>query len=52
MASNNDYPTTSDDDESFEDEKTTGGSFRNGEFQGRLLNGQIIYMVGKKDILY
>jgi hypothetical protein len=37
MATNTtEYPTTSDDDESLEDEKTTGGSFRNGEFQGRL----------------
>ncbi|UJR16210.1 hypothetical protein I4U23_003120 [Adineta vaga] len=30
------YPTTSDDEESLEDEKTTSGSFRNGDFQGRL----------------
>jgi hypothetical protein len=36
MASNVEYPTTSDDEESLEDEKTIGGSFRNGEFQGRL----------------
>lgn len=36
MASNVEYPTTSDDEESLEDEKTSGGSFRNGEFQGRL----------------
>ena len=36
MAANSDYPTTSDDDESLEDEKTRSSSFRNGEFQGRL----------------
>jgi len=30
------YPTTSDDEESLEDEKTTSGAFRNGDFQGRL----------------
>lgn len=31
-----DYPSSSEDDDSLEDEKITGGSFRNGEFQGRL----------------
>ncbi len=36
MATIVEYPTTSDDEESFEDEKTTNGSFRNGDFQGRL----------------
>ncbi|CAF0871857.1 unnamed protein product [Rotaria sordida] len=36
MTSIGDYVTTSDDEESFEDEKIIGGSFRNGEFQGRL----------------
>jgi hypothetical protein len=36
MASAADYPTSSDDDESLEDDKVIGGSFRNGEFQGRL----------------
>jgi collagen type IV alpha-3-binding protein len=36
MATIVEYPTTSDDEESLEDEKTTSGSFRNGEFQGRL----------------
>ncbi|CAF1127527.1 unnamed protein product [Rotaria sordida] len=36
MTSTGDYVTTSDDEESFEDEKIIGGSFRNGEFQGRL----------------
>ncbi|CAF3526585.1 unnamed protein product [Rotaria sp. Silwood1] len=36
MASIGDGATTSDDEESLEDEKTIGGSFRNGEFQGRL----------------
>ncbi|CAF4247928.1 unnamed protein product [Rotaria socialis] len=36
MASITEYATTSDDEESLEDEKTIGGSFRNGEFQGRL----------------
>jgi len=36
MATNGEYPTTSDDDESVDDEKTTSGSFRNGDFQGRL----------------
>jgi collagen type IV alpha-3-binding protein len=30
------YPTTSDDEESLEDEKTTSGAFRNGDFQGQL----------------
>ncbi|CAF1144160.1 unnamed protein product [Adineta steineri] len=37
MATIVEYPTTSDDEEeSLEDEKTTSGSFRNGDFQGRL----------------
>jgi hypothetical protein len=36
MATIIEYPTTSDDEESFEDEKTTSGTFRNGDFQGRL----------------
>ncbi|CAF1278431.1 unnamed protein product [Rotaria magnacalcarata] len=36
MATTLDYATSSDDDESFDDEKTTSGSFRNGEFQGRV----------------
>jgi len=36
MATNGEYATTSDDEESFEDEKTTSGAFRNGEFQGQL----------------
>ncbi|CAF2884877.1 unnamed protein product [Rotaria sp. Silwood2] len=36
MASTGDGATTSDDEESLEDEKTIDGSFRNGEFQGRL----------------
>ena len=36
MASVVEYPTTSDDEDSLEDEKLAGGSFRNGEFQGRL----------------
>jgi hypothetical protein len=36
MATTVEYPTTSDDEESLEDEKTTGGTLRNGEFQGRL----------------
>jgi collagen type IV alpha-3-binding protein len=37
MATNEEYPATSDDDESIDDEKTRSGSFRNGDFQGRLL---------------
>ncbi|CAF1108615.1 unnamed protein product [Adineta ricciae] len=36
MATIVEYPTTSDDEESLEDEKTTSGSFRNGDFQGQL----------------
>lgn len=36
MATVVEYPTTSDDEESIEDEKTTSGTFRNGDFQGRL----------------
>lgn len=37
MAASLEYPTTSDDDdESIEDDKTTSGTFRNGDFQGRL----------------
>lgn len=36
MASNVDDVTSSDDEESLEEEKIVGGSFRNGEFQGRL----------------
>ena len=37
MVSNAECPTTSDEeDESLEEEKATGGLFRNGEFQGRL----------------
>ena len=36
MASNIDYTTSSDDEESLEEEKKVGASFRNGEFQGRL----------------
>ena len=36
MATSVEYPTTSDDEESIEDEKTTSGSFRNGDYQGRL----------------
>lgn len=36
MATLIEYPTTSDDDESFEDEKTINGAFQNGDFQGRL----------------
>ena len=30
------YPTTSDDEESFDDEKNICGSFRNGDFQGQV----------------
>ncbi|CAF0840962.1 unnamed protein product [Rotaria sp. Silwood1] len=36
MATVLEYPTTSDDEESFDDEKTASGSFRNGDFQGRV----------------
>ena len=36
MTSTADYPSSSEDDDSLEDEKVPGGSFRNGEFQGRL----------------
>lgn len=36
MASQIDVTTSSDDDESLEEEKKSGGSFKNGEFQGRL----------------
>ena len=36
MVTNAEYPTTSDEEESLEDEKPAGGLFRNGEFQGRL----------------
>lgn len=36
MATTLEYQTSSDEEESFDDEKTTNGSFRNGEFQGRV----------------
>ena len=36
MTSTVEYPTTSDDEESLEDDKFIGRSFRNGEFQGTL----------------
>jgi hypothetical protein len=36
MTSTADYPSSSEDDDSLEDDKVAGGSFRNGEFQGRL----------------
>lgn len=36
MTSIPEYPTTSDDEDSVEDEKIISGSFRNGEFQGTL----------------
>ncbi|CAF1005099.1 unnamed protein product [Rotaria sordida] len=36
MATLLEYPTTSDDEESLDDEKTASGSFRNGDFQGRV----------------
>ncbi|CAF1495777.1 unnamed protein product, partial [Adineta ricciae] len=36
MTTNAEYPTTSDEEDSLEEEKTVSGSTRRGEFQGRI----------------
>lgn len=58
MTTQTEYSTSSDDDDSVEDDKTTSGSFRNGDFQGRLfkwtnyLHGwQERYLILKKGFL-